>query len=211
MAKINIKRRYVYIALVLAICTSMTTLFSMATDNKELPKTTQVTKKEPVVETEKKALVEEAEKETVPPAKATQPEKFEPQMPHKGEIIKDYHIDTLVYSNTLKDYRTHPGIDIKGQILDKVYSIEKGVVENAYPNALMGNTIIIDHLNGIKSIYSNLSTLEMVATGQEIKKGAVISGIGDTALLETGDEAHLHFEITKNGETINPLSVIKPE
>ena len=130
-------------------------------------------------------------------------------MPVDGEIIKDYHKDTLVYSNTLKDYRTHEGLDIKGQILDKVYAIGKGVVTEAYNDALMGNTIIIDHQNGIKSIYSNLSTTDMVSLGQTVEKGTVISGIGDTALMETGDEAHLHFEMKKDGETINPLSYIK--
>ncbi len=207
MAKLKIRKRYLYIALILAICTAMTALVSVNTDKKELPETKVVNNIEKVVETEKKTLVEEKEKPTTVSEKKS--EKFEPIMPIKGEIIKDYHIDTLVYSNTLKDYRTHSGLDIKGKILDKVCAIEKGIVENAYADALMGNTIIISHQDGIKSIYSNLSTLEMVDFGQSVTKGMVISGIGDTALLETGDEAHLHFEMTKNGESVNPLSVIK--
>lgn len=213
MKSFKIKRRYVYIALVLALCTSLTTLFSMRTDGRKQPEFTK-TETEKVVETEVKTTVtEEVEKATEKaplPEKKEEPAKpFEPQMPLKGKVIKDYHADTLVYSNTLRDYRTHPGLDIKGKILDKVYAVEDGIIEDAYNDALMGNTIVIDHKNGIKSIYSNLSTLEMVTVGQEIKKGTIISGIGDTALMETGDEAHLHFEMKKDGETINPLSYIK--
>ena len=208
MKKIKIKRRYVYIMLIIAVCTSMTTLFSIATDDKELPKTQTTAKRETVIETEEKTEISEPEEKPLP-AEEEKPQAFEPAMPIDGTILKDYHSDTLVYSNTLKDYRTHTGLDIKGQILDKVYSIEKGTVEKAYSDPLMGNTIIIDHKNGIKSIYSNLSTLEMVYIGKEVEKGTAISGIGDTALLETGDEAHLHFEIEKNGEKVNPLSVIK--
>lgn len=207
MNKFKIKRRYIYIALVLGICTAMTTLFSVPAGRKESPEPLLVEHKEKIVETEKKTLVEEPTLKEKPPEE--KPDPFLPAMPLKGEVIKGYYKDTLVYSNTLKDYRTHSGLDIKGQILDKVYAIEKGVVEDAFDDALMGNTIIIDHQNGIKSIYSNLSTLDMVKIGEEIEKGAIISGIGDTALLETGDEAHLHFEMKKDGETINPLSYIK--
>jgi len=49
----------------------------------------------------------------------------------------------------------------------------------------------------------------MVETGDTVKQGQVISGIGDTALFECSDEAHLHFEVLKNGRNINPEKLVK--
>ena len=44
----------------------------------------------------------------------------------------------------------------------------------------------------------------MVKQGQTVKKGEIINGVGDTALIETGIDAHLHFELIKDGIQVNP-------
>ena len=48
----------------------------------------------------------------------------------------------------------------------------------------------------------------MAHIGKVVEKGQVISGIGDTALFEIKDSPHLHFEITKDGQYIDPLDII---
>ena len=44
----------------------------------------------------------------------------------------------------------------------------------------------------------------MVSVDKKVKQGDIISGVGDTALIETGLEGHLHFELTKEGKQVNP-------
>ena len=126
------------------------------------------------------------------------------EMPIYGEILNKFSGNNLVYSVTLKDYRVHRGIDIKAPILSQVKAVRSGVVESVKKDGLMGITIVIDHKNGFKSVYSNLSTDEMITEGKEVKQGDIISGVGDTALIETGLEGHLHFELIKEGVQVNP-------
>ncbi len=129
---------------------------------------------------------------------------FEMQLPVDGEIIVKYSGNDLVFSKTLGDYRKHNGIDIKSAVLQKVYAVEKGTVKEKRNDYMLGNTIIIDHGNGFTSVYSNLSTTQMVETGQKVNKGDIISGVGETAISETEEEPHLHFELLKDGTPVNP-------
>jgi murein DD-endopeptidase MepM/ murein hydrolase activator NlpD len=63
---------------------------------------------------------------------------------------------------------------------------------------------VINHGQKVYTRYSNLSTLDLVAIDQNIKKGDVISGVGKTALYEIADDPHLHFEVIKEGKNIDP-------
>lgn len=125
--------------------------------------------------------------------------------PTNGEVLVEFTGENLVFSKTLGDWRAHSGIDLKAELGSPVKAAGNGIVEDIYTDETMGITIIIDHQNGMKSIYQNLSTDAMVQKGQEISLGEVISGVGDTALYETGEVGHLHFEITIDGENVNPL------
>ena len=81
-------------------------------------------------------------------------------------------------------------------------------MESVRNDALMGITVIIDHQNGVKTIYANLSSMDMVTEGEYVKKGEVINGEGDTALIETGQETHIHFEMMIDGKYVNPRDYI---
>lgn len=129
--------------------------------------------------------------------------------PVSGEIIKDFEDNTLVYSNTLKEWTTHPGIDIKAEKTSIVVASEKGIVESIKNDPRYGLTITISHKDGFKTIYSNLLTSEFVNEGDEVEKGETIATIGDTASFEVADEAHLHFEMYKDGENVNPTIYLK--
>lgn len=90
--------------------------------------------------------------------------------PIDGEISKIFSDDKLIYSKTLEMWKTHDGIDIKGNIGDIVYSIERGEVEKVYEDAFYGVTIVINHGQGYKSSYSNLDSDTFVKEGESIKK-----------------------------------------
>ncbi len=129
--------------------------------------------------------------------------------PVEGSVQKAYSGDTLVYSKTMSDWRAHSGIDIRAEAGSEVSACAGGVIEDVYTDERMGITIVIDHQNGYKSIYANLSNGMLVEAGQSVSAGEVISTVGTSALFEAADESHLHFEMTKNGEHIDPATVLE--
>ena len=85
----------------------------------------------------------------------------------------------------------------------------EGTIKSIKNDPRYGLTVVIEHNNGFKSIYSNLLTTEFVEEGEKVKKGQTIATVGTTATFEIADEPHLHFEITKNDEYLNPEIYIK--
>ena len=128
--------------------------------------------------------------------------------PIEGDIIKDFSIESLVYSQTLKEWITHTGIDIKAEKKSIVKASADGKIKAIKNDPRYGITVIIEHNNNYESIYSNLLTAEFVKEGEEIKQGETIGTVGDTASFEVIDEPHLHFEILKDGEYLNPNDYI---
>ena len=129
--------------------------------------------------------------------------------PVSGEISKDFAKDTLIYSNTLEEGTTHLGIDIKAPKTTIVVAAEKGTVESIKNDPRFGLTVIIKHAGGFKSIYSNLLTSEFVKEGEEVEKGQTIGTVGESASFEVAEYAHLHFELYKDGEALNPTIYLK--
>jgi len=128
--------------------------------------------------------------------------KFE--KPVEGEIIKEYAKDNLVYSNTLNEWTTHLGIDIKAEKTTVVKASCEGTVESIKNDPRYGLTVIIKHDDGYKTVYSNLLTAEFVVEGEKVTTGQTIGTVGNTATFEVADESHLHFEILKDNVQVDP-------
>ena len=127
----------------------------------------------------------------------------------KAQIMKEFASDKLVYSETLKEWITHLGIDIKAEKGTEVKAAEAGTVKAIKNDPRYGLTIIIEHNQNYQTLYANLLTTEFVSEGEKVKKGQTIGTVGDTAVYEIVDEPHLHFEIIKHGVNQNPLDYIK--
>lgn len=125
-------------------------------------------------------------------------------VPVEGEISKDFSDSSLVYSETLQEWTVHLGIDISAEKGSAVIASEAGKVESIKNDPRYGTTVSIVHENGYKTIYSNLLSAEFVSEGQEVEKGQTIGSVGDNAAFEIADNSHLHFEMKKDGETVNP-------
>ncbi len=128
--------------------------------------------------------------------------------PIVGDIAVMYSVDELIYNKTMSDWRTHDGIDISGLIGTKVLAAADGTVTNVYSDDLIGTTVVIDHGNGLKSIYANLAKTPVVKTGDKVAMGAVIGAVGNTALGETSEVAHLHFAMTKDNSPVDPAKYL---
>lgn len=125
-----------------------------------------------------------------------------------GNVIKEWAADIPVFSVTMEDYRLHLGIDVAASAGSPVYAVADGTVESVEFHPMMGQTVVIVHKDGYKSVYQNMQTAipSEITAGAEVKAGAQIGSVGDTALIEISEEPHLHFELYKDGNCENPLS-----
>ena len=129
--------------------------------------------------------------------------------PVEGDIVRDFAVDNLIYSNTLQEWTTHTGIDIKADKTTVVKSVEAGTVKTIKNDPRYGLTIIIEHENGFQTVYSNLLTSEFVVEGEKVEKGQALGTVGNTAAFEVADEPHLHFEILKDSAQVDPNIYLK--
>lgn len=129
--------------------------------------------------------------------------------PVEGEVVKEFAIDNLVFSETLQEWIVHKGIDIKAPRTTIVKAAEEGTVTSIKNDPRYGLSIIIEHQNGYKTIYSNLLTTEFVKEGEKVQKGQSLGTIGNSAAFEIADEPHLHFEMLKEEENIDPKLYLK--
>ena len=131
------------------------------------------------------------------------------EKPVEGEIIKAFAKDNLVYSETLQEWTTHLGLDIKADKTTVVKAAEAGTVKTIKNDPRYGLTIIIEHEDGYQTVYANLLSSEFVVEGEKVEKGQSIGTVGNTATFEIADEPHLHFEILKDGVQIDPSTFIQ--
>jgi murein DD-endopeptidase MepM/ murein hydrolase activator NlpD len=129
-------------------------------------------------------------------------------LPFGNQIIKDYSNMNPVYSKTLGDWRTHNGIDFSGEAGGAVVAISYGEVISIYEDTLFGTCVLIDHGNGVTAKYCGLNkdTLN-VKEHSSVNSEDIIGYLGEVP-CEKQEGAHLHFEITHNGEIVEPLELM---
>ena len=125
-----------------------------------------------------------------------------------GTVIKEWSADIPVFSLTMEDYRLHLGVDVAASAGTPVYAVADGTVESVDFHPMMGQTVVIVHADGYKSVYQNMQTAipNGIKAGVSVKAGDRIGAVGDTALIEISEDPHLHFELYKDGICENPLA-----
>ena len=149
------------------------------------------------------------EKEETP--KPEEPKKF--LSPVSGTVVRTHDLANPVFSTTLEEWRVHTGIDISVDENAPVFAVAAGKVSKIYTDALLGNTVEIEHSNGVTTVYSNLDTKmeSTIKVGASVTRGQKIGTVGDSSLSEMAEEPHLHFEVIENGTQSNPLNFISED
>ena len=129
--------------------------------------------------------------------------------PVEGEVIKEFAKDNLIYSETLEEWITHTGIDIKADRTTIVKSVADGTVKSIKNDPRYGLTVTIEHADGYTSVYSSLLTAEFVKEGEKVTQGQTIGTVGNSAVFEVAEDNHLHFELLKDESNINPEMYLK--
>ena len=102
-----------------------------------------------------------------------------------------------------KTQEFHPGMDFTAEQGTPIYATGDGVVEVADANAQgYGNHVVINHGFGYQTLYGHMSKIA-TTTGKKVKRGDLIGYVGSTG-LSTGP--HVHYEVIKNGEKVNPIN-----
>lgn len=107
----------------------------------------------------------------------------------------------------LKEERFHSGVDVALELGAPVKAASKGNVVFAGVQGGYGNTVVLDHGLGVSSVYAHLSEIN-VKQGEKINKNDLVGKVGSSG-LSTGP--HLHFEVRKDGKTIDPQHLSLPD
>lgn len=140
-------------------------------------------------------------------------EELELSLPVVGTVEKGHDPTIQVWSETMGDYRVHVGVDIAAKEGTAVCAVADGTVEKVWDDALMGRCVAIAHGDEIYTFYKNLdATLaDGITSGASVKRGQEIGSVGNTAISELADEAHVHLEMTVGGLAVDPLDYFSEE
>jgi murein DD-endopeptidase MepM/ murein hydrolase activator NlpD len=101
----------------------------------------------------------------------------------------------------------HSGVDIVSNVPDDdIYPAKAGTIVFADMQPHLGNTVIIQHSHGIKTLYAHLEKIN-ISVGDTVQSDTIIGTVGNTGSSSTGP--HLHFEVLIGGYATNPIKVIK--
>ncbi len=98
-------------------------------------------------------------------------------------------------------YKLHTGIDLRASSGTKIFATNGGSVVTATYCSAWGNYVVINHGGGYTSLYAHMTSMN-VSKGDAVSQGDVIGYVGSTGYSTA---AHLHFEISKDGSTFNPV------
>ena len=155
---------------------------------------------------EKTAQIGERDAAVVPAsAEADLPPVFRSPL-ENAVAVKDCSLAVPVFSATMNDYRVHRGIDFACAPGTPVLAAADGTVESVAKDPMMGWTVTLSHSGGAETRYAGLSeeSVNIAKAGDKVLSGQVIGASGETALIESAEENHLHFEISVAGRTVDP-------
>lgn len=122
--------------------------------------------------------------------------------PVQGKIVQEFSQDEVVYYDSLGIWKTHGGVDISCEKDEKVLCVLEGKVVGIYQDEVFGYSVVVESEEYV-AVYSSLDSNVLVGIGNKLSKGDII-GYAGTNPAEENHGVHLHFELMKDGEYVNP-------
>jgi len=129
-------------------------------------------------------------------------------LPLTNTVQKPFSVDAPLYSETMKDWRIHTGVDFAGEEGQTVKAAARGTVTAVEEDPLWGFIVTIDHGVGVVSRYYGVEP--SVRVGDKPDVSAPI-GTLKTIPCEAAQKPHLHFEMTVDGIPVDPIEAIALE
>ena len=121
------------------------------------------------------------------------------------ETVSVLHEYGFYHNSTVGAYYLHEGVDFSAEEGTAVLAVQSGTIESIYKGDLLSGTeIVVDHGDGLKSLYRFVTEIDGLAVGDSVEKGEQIATVASANGNEYKDGAHLHFEIYKNDATVDP-------
>ena len=133
-----------------------------------------------------------------------------PVSPLEGEVAAAFSVETLMYDETMDDWRTHDGVDIAAAEGDTVLAALAGTVASVTDDGLMGTTVVLRHSGGYETTYAGLRAQPPVEAGDAVSAGQAIGAVGAAAPAEAALGPHLHFSVTRDGAAVDPAAFLEP-
>ncbi len=109
------------------------------------------------------------------------------------------------HNQTLNNYYEHAGVDFAAEAGTEVRACQSGTVESVYRNDILhGTEIVVDHGDGVKTVYRFVEAREDLTAGAKVARGEVIATVAEATGNEYKDGPHLHFEVLENGKQVDP-------
>ena len=119
-----------------------------------------------------------------------------------------FSMTELLYNETMRDWRTHDGIDIAAEDGTAVCAAMDGTVSSVTEDPLMGTSVTVRHEGERETVYACLSSGVEVEAGDDVTAGQVIGFVGESATAEASLGPHLHFSVRENGEAVDPSAYL---
>ena len=129
------------------------------------------------------------------------------RQPVEGTIIRDYSSDEPQLFARANYWRGHPGIDLKVEYGTPVKACASGSVLDVWQDPEKGLCLRLQHEHGFKTVYAGLSDTSYVRQGDPVVQGQTLGHAGNGVLAEADAPPHLHFEVWRNGSSVDPVKV----
>lgn len=126
-------------------------------------------------------------------------------------ILKGYSDSELLYNQTLNQWEAHKAIQFAAPEGTNVLAAYDGVVQKIYTNYLEGTVIVINHGEGLKTVYGSLDTEVDVEEGDEVKKGDPIGRASASANRSSLDGSQVNFEVWQDDARVDPSAYLTIE
>jgi len=123
-------------------------------------------------------------------------------------ILKNCSMTELQYNDTMKRWEAHKSVTLEAPLGTPVLATYAGTVLSVKDNTMYGRQIIIQHVNGLQTVYGNLDSNTLVNPGDKVEKGQQIGSVGQTANNEFITTPNLDIGVTQNGTKIDPNDYI---